>query len=183
MGGVEPRVKRDLDYHGSIGGVAPRRSKSSRANLEESAASVFRRSQIERQIELLRQDSRLQMNELAIRLGLGEDQVDKLERLVVEKLRHYRSELLSQDPSLAIGWRLDMLNLTKELADEILTDSQRQAFRRLKEREREARIEAAALVELSKLNTLGLDEDQKHEVFEVLIEKDSDWNRNWVCSM
>jgi hypothetical protein len=173
-GMVDTRMKHASGSHDFSGEAASRRSKSSRATPQESAAEEFHLGQIERQIQTLRVNSKLEMNELAIRLELSDNQLGHLERLVAEKLRHYHLELQSQETPSGIGWRLDMLDLTSNLIDEVLTDSQRKDFHLLKEREREAKIEAAALVELSKLSTLTLDEDQKQRAFEILLEKEQE---------
>ena len=148
-----------------------RGSKSSRVTPPQSARKEWRLQEIERQIHSLRQHADLQINELVIRLGLSEDQHERFEQLAEEKLKQYRSELQSQDPISAIGWRLDMLRLVDVLSESVLNDSQRKEFRFQREREREARIEAAAFLELSKLSTLDLNEDQKQQAFETLLEK------------
>jgi len=178
-GNVDKHVNQVSSYQSSSVDTISRRSKNRRITplkpaSEESLSEEFRRNQIKHQIQALREKSKFNINELTIQLGLSDKQLGHLEKLMTEKLRHYHSELLSQDPSLAIGWRVDMLDLANNLIGEVLTDSQIENFNLLKKRKREAQIEAAALIELSKLSNLILDEDQSLRAFEVFIKKEQE---------
>lgn len=147
------------------------RPKPARPQPDEAAKTKFRHDQINSQINSLREKSQVRMIELKVRLGLSDDQVEDLERIVDERLTQYKDELVSQDPTLGIGWQIDMLDVPDRLAEKVLSVTQNNEYHLMKQRERDARIEATALIELSKLTTLDLSDKQRDEVFRILIEK------------
>jgi hypothetical protein len=147
------------------------RTKPIREKTDEAAISKFRVDQIDSQINSLHEKFEVRAVELKVRLGLRFDQVEKLRSVVNEKITQYQSDMLAQDPGSAIGWRIDMLDVSDRSVESLLDSKQQEEYRAIKDRERNARIEARALVDLAKLATLDLSDEQRNHAFQILVEK------------
>lgn len=168
---VDSRSPSILSMRESDGQQYPHRTKPIREKTDEGAKSQFRVDQIDRQINSLHEKFEVRLEELKVRLGLRLDQVEKLRSVVNERITQYQSDLLAQDPALAIGWRIDMLNVSDRSLEALLDSKQQEEYQAIKDRERNARIEARALVDLAKLATLDLSDEQMNHAFQILVEK------------